>query len=87
MTGPGQEGIPKEMKKIVDVCIRGVPLPETVNGCILPNGDGSYDIYYNSRMDKERCRRTVEHELQHLRREHLYDCNPVWRNEQEAEER
>ena len=75
------------MNKPVDVFIRGVPLPVTVNGCILPNGDGTFDIYYNSRMDEEHCRRAVEHELQHLRRGHLYDCRPVWQNELEANER
>lgn len=72
------------MKKIVDVYIRGIPLPTTVNGCVLPNDDGTFDIYYNSSMDEEHCRRAVEHELNHIRRNHLFDCHPVWQNEREA---
>ena len=67
-----------------DVYIRGVPLPAAVRGCVLPNEDGTFDIYYNSRLDSDSCRRAVEHELEHLRRGHLYDCRPVWINELEA---
>jgi len=73
------------MKQIVDVFIRGIPLPTAVRGCVLPNEDGTYDIYYNSRLCGEECRRAVQHELEHLRRGHLYDFHPVWINELEAE--
>lgn len=73
------------MREIVDANIRGIPLPVAVHGCVLPNRDGTFDVYYNSRLGREQCMKAIAHELEHIRRGHLYDCRPVWINETEAE--
>lgn len=67
-----------------NVFIRLVPLPHAVRAVTLPNDDDTFDIYVNSSLSEELQASAVEHELNHIRKDHFYDCNPVWFNEQEA---
>lgn len=67
-----------------DVFIREIPLPLDVEGVVLPNPDLTFDIYLNSRLCEERQRATLEHEMNHIRMDHLYDLRPVWIVEGEA---
>lgn len=67
-----------------DVFIRKIPLPVPVEGVVLPNPDMSCDIYVNSRLCPEKQEKAVNHELEHIRRDHLYDIRPVWIVEGEA---
>lgn len=57
---------------IPDVFIRLVDFPATVNAVIVPNCDDTYNIYVNSRLSEDEQRIALEHELYHLRREHLW---------------
>jgi len=70
--------------RILDANIRGISLPSTVHGCILPNADGTFDIYYNSNLCREQCLHALSHELEHLSRGHLYDAKPARENENEV---
>ena len=46
-----------------DYFVRLVELPASVEGVTVPNDDGSFDIYINSRLGEERRRAKLEHEL------------------------
>ena len=54
-----------------DVFVRQIELPRTVKGFVTPNDDGTYSVYLNSLCDEETQRRTLEHELRHLDRNHF----------------
>ena len=69
---------------MTDVFIRFVPLPIPVEGVVLPNPDFTFDIYINSKLCKRKQEEAIEHELNHIKKDHLYDPNPVWINEAEA---
>ena len=66
------------------IFIRLIPLPYSVRAVTLPNEDDTFNIYVNSNLPEELQKSAVEHELNHIRKDHFYDCNPVWLNEQEA---
>ena len=57
---------------MTDTYVRLVSLPVKVEGVTLPNDDGSFDIYINSRLSPLRQQETLEHELRHIRHEHFY---------------
>ena len=49
-----------------------VPLPHGVHGFVTPNDDDTYTIYINSNDSLERRIKALEHELEHIRKGHLY---------------
>ena len=53
---------------MTDTYVRLIPLPVKVEGVTLPNDDGSFDIYINSRLSPAMQQATLEHELRHIRR-------------------
>ena len=67
-----------------NIFVRTIPLPEAVRAVVLPNEDGTFDIYINSRLPEELQHRALSHELTHVRRDHFYNGDPVWLNEFEA---
>ena len=70
---------------MTDTYVRLVPLPVKVEGVTLPNADGSYDIYINSRLSPALQQQTLEHELRHIRRGHFETDMPVSRMERQAD--
>ena len=66
------------------IFVRLVPLPIAVRAVGLPNDDGTFDIYINADLPEELQHKALEHELEHIRRDHFYNDDPVWINEQEA---
>ena len=62
---------------MTDTYIRLVSLPPKVEGVTVPNDDGSFDVYINSRLSPTRQQETLEHELRHIRHEHFYLDMPV----------
>lgn len=67
-----------------DYYVRLVALPAAIDGTVVPNDDGSFDIYLNSRNPEEKRRRWLDHELEHIRRDHFYRESPVAELEAEA---
>ena len=67
-----------------NIFVRSVPLPEAVRAVVLPNDDGTFDVYLNSALPDEVQKKALAHELEHIRRDHFYNDDPVWLNEQEA---
>jgi hypothetical protein len=63
---------------------RLVPLPLAVRAVTLPNDDGTFDIYINANLPQELQDRALQHELNHIRKDHFYNEDPVWLNEKEA---
>ena len=67
-----------------DYYVRLVELPPAIDGTVVPNDDGSFDIYLNSRNPEEKRRIWLEHELEHIRLDHFYREEPVAQLEAEA---
>ena len=55
-----------------DVIIRVIPLPDRTRGLVLDDENGDYNIYVNDSLAYEEQRNTVNHELTHIRRNHLH---------------
>ena len=56
---------------MTDYFMRLVELPATVEGVTVPNDDGSFDIYINSRLPEARRKSVLAHELRHIELEHF----------------
>lgn len=67
-----------------DYFVRYVSLPHALEATVLPNNDGSYDIYINSSLSNAEQKRVLEHELEHIRKSHFYTEIGVARAEAEA---
>lgn len=67
-----------------NIFVRLVPLPIAVRAVTLPNNDGTFDIYINANLPEELQHKALAHELEHIRRDHFYNDDPVWLNEREA---
>lgn len=67
-----------------NIFVRMIPLPKAIRAVVLPNDDGTFDIYINETLPEEIQNKALEHELEHIRRDHLYNDDPVWLNEAEA---
>ena len=65
--------------------LRLVRLPLHVEAAVLPNDDGTFDIYVNESLPEEQRRRAFDHEVRHIRLDHLYRCDPVALGELEAD--
>ena len=70
---------------MTDTYVRLVPLPMKVEGVTLPNDDGSFDIYINSRLSPAMQQETLQHELRHIRHEHFYLDMDLRRMERQAD--
>lgn len=66
------------------IFVHMIALPETVPAVVLPNDDDTFDIYINAILPDEIQNKALEHELEHIHRDHLYNDDPVWLNEAEA---
>jgi len=70
---------------MIEHYIRLIELPIAVEGVSVPNNDGSFDIYINSRLSPAMQQAALEHELEHLRREHFYIDLPIDVMERQAD--
>lgn len=64
--------------------VRLLPLPSSVEGVVLPNDDGTYDIYLNANLPLQRQAEVLAHELAHIKKDHLYSEDPIRIIEAEA---
>ena len=71
----------------IDYTVRYLPFPNCASeALVLSLGDGSYQILLNSRYSEAVLRARLEHELAHLRADHLYQCDrPIAEREAEAD--
>lgn len=67
------------------IFVRLIRFPnDKVRAVTLPNDDGTFDIYINSRLPEELQQKALDHELKHIQKDHFYNEDPVWVNEEEA---
>lgn len=66
------------------IYVRYVLMPRCVDAVVTPNDDCTFDIYINSNLCIEKQKRALEHELAHIKMDHLYNEDPVIINEREA---
>ncbi len=65
--------------------LRLAPLPARVNAVTVVDANGDFNIYVNEQLSIEEQRRAYKHELEHIRRNHLFINKPVEECEEEAE--
>lgn len=70
-----------------DYFVRYLPFPSRVGAVVIPNDDGSFDIYISSQLTEEAQALRLEHELKHIREDHFYREIPVLVAEAEAQGR
>ena len=70
---------------MIDIRIIEIDLPPKVNGATVPNLDGTYDVYINSTLSSHKKQKVIEHEINHLQKNHFYNGLPVIINEKEAD--
>lgn len=66
------------------IFVRMIALPESVRAVTLPNDDSTFDIYINANLPEELQQKALNHELEHIHKDHFYNDDPVWVNEEEA---
>lgn len=49
-----------------------VDMPSRVGATAIPNDDGTYTVYVNSRLSIERQRRAYLHEVRHIKNDDFY---------------
>ena len=64
--------------------LRLAPLPARVNAVTVVDNNGDFNIYVNEALSFEEQRRAYRHELEHIRRSHLFVNKPVKECEEEA---
>lgn len=67
-----------------DYFVRLVAFPCKIDGVTIPNDDGSFDIYINSLLSEEKRNQKLQHELEHIRRDHFYSLQSICSVEAEA---
>lgn len=57
--------------------VRLVTLPYRVGGLVSMDEEGFYNVYINSRLNWERQRRALKHELDHIAEDDLHNRRPI----------
>lgn len=55
-----------------NVLIRELGFPIEIEGVIVVDNNGDYNIYINSNLSDEKKKETLDHELRHLQCDHHY---------------
>ena len=62
----------------VDYFVYIVPFPVwNTGGMVMPNDDGTFSIYINSRLSADRQREALIHELKHIADGDFYNERPI----------
>ena len=76
----------RDLVENADYFVRYLRFPNRANpSMVFVNDDGTFDIYLNTRFDKEFLREKLEHELRHLRDEHFFVDLPIQTIERQAD--
>ncbi len=57
----------------VEYFVRYVFLPYSIKAVTIPNDDCTFDIYINIGISEMARQKALEHELNHIRKNHFYD--------------
>ncbi len=62
-----------------------IPLPPHIEGVTMPNDDDTFEIYINANLCPSRQEKALNHELNHIKKDHFYDdIKPIETVETEA---
>ena len=62
----------------IDYFVHVVPFPVlSVGGMVMPNDDGTFSIYINSRLSRERQKQALRHELKHITDGDFWNDRPI----------
>ena len=50
----------------VDYFVYFIPMHGSIGGYVTPNPDGTFSVYLNSRLNRERNMKTMRHERRHM---------------------
>lgn len=50
----------------VDYFVYFMPMHGSIGGFVTPNPDGTFSVYLNSRLSRERNVKSLEHEINHI---------------------
>lgn len=50
----------------VDYFVYFMPMHGSIGGFVTPNLDGTFSVYLNSRLSRERNVKSLEHEINHI---------------------
>lgn len=50
----------------VDYFVYFMPMHGSIGGFVTPNPDGTFSVYLNSRLSRERNAKSLEHEINHI---------------------
>ena len=53
--------------------IRCATFPQRVEAVTLPNDDGTFSVYVNNSIPKQRQMAALRHELNHIEQDHFYN--------------
>lgn len=67
-----------------NVLVRELNFPIEIEGVIVVDNNGDYNIYINSNLSDEKKKETLDHELRHLQCDHHYIDVPIVQAENEA---
>ena len=67
-----------------NVFVREIELPMTVEGVTVKDTNGDFNVYINSLLSPSKKAEALEHELRHIKFDHLYKETPVVEDENEA---
>lgn len=57
-----------------DVFVRyGESMPDCINGHVSEDENGDYNVYINPKLSRAMQRKTLHHELKHIRRSDLHN--------------
>lgn len=65
-----------------EVIVRLIDL--TVPGVTVLDEDGNYNVYINARLSFEERKKTLAHELRHIKKDHFFDDRMIAEIEKEA---
>ncbi len=52
-------------------------MPYGVRGFTTPDIDDNYNIYINEKLSDEQKRRTLDHEMEHIKNDDFYSCEDI----------
>ena len=62
---------------MIDFAVRMVNLPGAIRGAVRMSDDGFMNIYINDNLSPEAKQATLEHELNHIKRDDFYNGKPI----------
>lgn len=69
---------------MTEIIIRYVDMPCTCKGYTVTDDNDDYNIYINNSIGIIEQKKTLKHEIQHIKKDHFYSEEPVVFNEIEA---